>query len=174
MGRKITVNALFLLIISASAGCADFEMHVKKEARGIKPAVILIGPFENRNMNYDPYVSEELRDSLKFEFFRKGYNAIPVLKNESVSLSESAWAVKSCSENSGDILIRGVISQRESGFLAEREVETVITFRIYGRSGSVLGEGIYHAGKSAGEQSLRRDAAEKFVSEFLKNLEKAD
>ena len=77
-------------------------------------------------------------------------------------------------DNSGDVVIKGVISQRESGFLTDRKTDTIISFTVYGKSGKVLGEGFYHDNESAGEESVRRSAADKFVSELIKNLGRVD
>jgi len=167
MGRKI----IFLILMFSAAGCSDFKFHVKKDAHKIKPAVILIGQFDLRNMNYDPYVSDEFRDALKFEFFRRGYNSVSVIENGIIFTDESDRAAKICAAHSGDILIKGVISQRESGFLADRETDTLISFTVYRKDGIVLGEGFYHDKHPAGEESLRRDAADEFVSELIKNFE---
>lgn len=174
MGRIIIFLTVLLSLTLLTSGCAEFELHVKNEAQVAKPSVILIGQFDMRNLNYDPYAADEFRDALKFEFFKRGYSAVTVNGSESGTESESQGAVKICSDNSGDILVRGVISQRESGFLADRKTETLISFIIYRKDGVILGEGFYHDSKSAGEESLRRDAASEFVSSLLKKLEWAD
>ncbi len=170
--QKLVCFVMFTAAVSALSGCADFNLHVKDEARGSKPSVILIGQFEIRNMNYDPYIAEEFRDAVKFEFFKKGYNSVSLKRSEVPVLNESEWAVKTCADNNGDILITGVISQRDSGFLADRKTDTLITFTIFGKTGIVIGKGFYHIDKSAGEEPVRRDAAKKFVSELLNRLEK--
>ncbi len=174
MGREINFIIILISIILGVSACADFELHVKKEGQSIKPSVILIGPFETRNMNYDPYVSEEFKDALKFEFFRRGYNAVLISKSDPLTSTGTDWAAKTSKDNAGDILIKGVISQRESGFLADREIETLVSFTIYSSNGAIIGEGFYHDSRSAGEESLRRSAADKFVSEFIKNLGRVD
>jgi hypothetical protein len=174
MGRvkRILMNFAILTVILSSAGCADFDLHVKDEARGLKPVVILIGQFEIRNMNYDPYVAEEFKDALKYSFFRNGYNSC-LLKNANISdLNETEWAAKTCLDNRGDILVTGVISQRESGFLADRKNDTLITFTIYFKTGAVAGRGFYHVERSAGDENIRRDAADKFVEGLLSAFEK--
>ena len=174
MGRKIKLLLVLSALLYGICGCADFELCVKKELKTIKPRVVLVGPFEIRNMNFDPYASEEFRDALKFEFFRSGYNTICVPKIEQNDNYSSVWAEKICTVYSGDILIRGVISQRETGFLAERENATRISFTVYNRSGEVIGEGFYYDNESAGDESFRRRAAERFVSELISKIEKAD
>jgi hypothetical protein len=172
--RQFKYFVMLAAVVYASSGCADFNLHVKDEARGLKPAVILIGQFEIRNMNYDPFVAEEFRDAVKFDFFKKGYNSVSLKKTDTPVLNETEWAAKTCAENNGDILITGVISQRESGFLADRKTDTLITFTIFGRTGAVIGKGFYHVDKSAGDEPVRRDAAEKFASSLLKRLERVE
>lgn len=172
MGRIIIFLTILPALMLLSSGCARFELHVKKEASGTKPSVILIGPFDMRNMNYDPYVADEFRDALKFEFFRRGYNSITVPVSSQTPVKESEWASKTCTDNSGDIIIKGVISQRESGVLADRETDTLISFTIFRKDGFILGEGFYHDKKSAGEESLRRDAADAITAELMKKFER--
>ncbi|PKL18180.1 MAG: hypothetical protein CVV49_07225 [Spirochaetae bacterium HGW-Spirochaetae-5] len=169
--RKIIILAILTAALSA-VGCADFDLHVKEETRGLKPAVILIGHFEIRNMNYDPYVSEEFRDALKYAFFRRGYNSVSLKNTDLSDLTETECAAKTCADNNGDILVTGVISQRESGFLADRKTNTLITFTIYNKTGTVAGKGFYHVDQSAGDETVRRDAADKFVSELLDTFER--
>ena len=172
MGLKVNAIIVVLIILSAITGCADFDLHIKNEARGVKPAIILIGQFDTRNMNYDPFVAEELRDAIKFEFFKKGYNSISLKNSDAAVLSESELAAKICADNKGDLLVTGVISQRESGFLADRKTDTLITFSIYNKTGAVTGKGFYHIDESAGDESVRRSAAYRFVSELLSSFEK--
>jgi len=174
MGRTINSILIFFGILISVTGCADFELYVKKEAQGVKPGIIIIGQFDIRNMNYDPYVPEEFKDALKMEFFKRGYNSISIQKCETSVLNEAESAAKLCRDNGGDLFIKGVISQRESGFLADRQVETLISFTIFGRNGSIIGEGFFHDNESAGSESLRRSAAEYFVSTLLKKMEQAD
>lgn len=171
--RKLICFVILTAALSVLSGCADFNLHVKDEVQGSKLSLILIGHFEIRNMNYDPYIAEEFRDAVKFEFFKKGYNSVSLKKPDAPVLNELEWAVKTCADNNGDILITGVISQRESGFLADRKTDTLITFTIFGKTGFVIGKGFYHIDKSAGEEPVRRDATKKFVSGLLSRLEKA-
>jgi hypothetical protein len=175
MGRKLKfcIMACLAVLLFAS-GCAGFDLHVKEEAHGTGPAVILLGNFEVRNMNYDPFVAEEFRDALKYEFFRKGYRAVPLNTKVSSSAADAQWAGKTCAENGGDILIRGFISQRETGFLTDRETKTLISFTVFRKDGEVIAEGFYNDNRAAGEDSLRRDAASKLVSELMKKLGKAN
>jgi len=172
MGQKIII--LVLIVLSAVTGCADFDLHIKNEARGVKPAVILIGKFDTRNMNYDPFVAEEFRDAVKFEYFKKGYNCLSLKSLDEVIQNESEWATKVCSDNKGDLLVTGVISQRESGFLADRKTDTLITFTIFNKTGAMTGKGFYHIDESDGDESVRRGAASKFVSELLSSFEKSN
>ena len=172
MERRLII--LVMIVLSAVTGCADFDLHIKDEARGVKPSVILLGRFDTRNMNYDPYVAEEFRDAVKFEFFKNGYNCVSLKNSDDVIPNESEWASKVCAENKGDLLVTGVISQRESAFLADRETDTLITFTIYNKTGVVTGKGFYHIDKSAGDEPVRRGAASKLVSELLLSFEKSN
>jgi len=168
MGRKI----IFMLMMLCLYGCADFELHIKRDKTISVSSIFILCPFEVRNMNYDPYISDEFMDSLKFELFSRGRDCIVVPKYIAVPGNESQWAAKTCSEHSGDILIKGVISQRETGFFSDRKISTVISFIVYDKKGKIIGEGFYHDDISAGNNSLRKDAAERFVSSLLGNTGK--
>lgn len=170
MGRKI----IFIIMLFSVYGCTDFELHVRKEARGHKPGKILICPFDIRNTNYDPYISGEFADSLRYELFTRGYTGIVVTNKNNRPEDESAWVIKTCAGFSGDILVRGVISQRETGFFSDRKVSSLISFIVYDKNGAVIGEGFYYDDVPAAEQSVRKGAAGKFVSSLLDYLEKAD
>lgn len=170
MGRKV----IFMLIVFCHFGCADFELHVRKDSGTSGVSVFLLCPFEVRSMNYDPYISDEFIDSLKYELFCRGRDSVVLPKSVTVSGSESAWAAKTCGEYSGDILIKGVISQRETGFFSDRSISTVISFIIYNRKGGIIGEGFYHDDQPAGDNSVKKDAARKLVSSLLEKLDRVN
>lgn len=163
MGRKITAVMILLLM----TGCGSFEFYIKKNSVIVKIPKILIGDFELRNMIYDPYVAAEYREALKYEFFKRGINICLLPENEDSFKNDtdktSAIAVK----YAGDILIRGIICQRESGFLTSRKVNSSITFMVYSGNGKQIGEGFFYIEDPASDESVKRTAAEKFVSEFL-------
>jgi hypothetical protein len=168
MGRKIII----ILITLCIQGCAEFEFHVRKNDGKAKSPVILLCLFEVRNMNYDPYLSAEFTDLLKYELFSRGRDCIVMHKNMSSADNESVWASKICAENSGNILIRGVISRRETGFFPDRKVSSVITFTVYDRNGKIIGEGFYQDDQDTGGNSFMKDAARKFVTSLLENLDR--
>ncbi len=163
MGREIiAVITLFLI-----TGCADFDLHIRKETFPVKVSKILIGNFECRNMNYDPYVAEEYRDALKFEFFKKGIDALLLPEHEGSLQNDPDKTSALAAKYSGDILIRGVISERESGFLTDREVRSYVSFFVYSCDGREIGEGYFYTENPAANESIKRSAAEKFTNEFL-------
>lgn len=165
MGRKIIAVMTLLLI----TGCADFDLHVRRDATPVKAAVILIGSFESRNMNYDPYVAAEYREVLRFEFFKKGINALLLSEADNPAQADAEKISALSSKYSGDIFIRGVISQRESGFLTDREVNSTVSFFLYAGDGKQVGEAYYYTDDSAALESVKRSAVERFVNEFLKH-----
>lgn len=174
MGIKLIIRILTVSGLIFFIGCAESELYLKKEANGLNPEKILIGDFNVRNMNYDPYVADEFRDALKYAFFIKGYNVVLSSMKDGIAADDLEFAVKTCKENSCDILIKGCISQRESGFLADRETDTLISFKVLRKDGVIIGEGFFYDNMSAGEESLRRTAAEDFVSALVKKIGRAE
>lgn len=163
MGRVI----IFLIAALVMTGCADFELQVKKGALRARPSTVIIGSFELRSMNYDPYVAQGFREALRFEFFKRGIPAVLADRQDEEPANDSQKITGMMGKHSADVFIRGVICQRESGFLTDLEVNSSISFVVYGKDGTVLGEGYYYTDDRAGSETVKRRAAARFVSEFL-------
>ena len=163
MGRVI----IFLIASVVMTGCADFDLQVKKGALRARPSTVLIGSFELRSMNYDPYVAQGFREALRFEFFKRGIPAVLTDRQDEEPANDSQKVAGMMGKYSADVFIKGAICQRESGFLADLEVNSSISFVVYGKEGTVIGEGYYYIADRAGNETVKRRAAAKFVSEFL-------
>ncbi|HOP63469.1 MAG TPA: hypothetical protein PK358_07965 [Spirochaetota bacterium] len=163
MGKKITALLALLLF----TGCAEFDLHIRKGAAPVKASKILIGNFEFRNMSFDPYVAPEFREALKFEFFKRGFDAELIPEGEELSTTGNGKLKALAEKYSGDIIICGVISQRETGFLTDREIRSSVSFLVFSGAGEQIGEGYYYADVAASDEYVRRGAAGKFVKQFL-------
>ena len=166
MGRKIIIVCILLLI----TGCAEFDLYIKKGKTPAKVSKVLIGSFEFRNMAYDPYVSNEYREALKFEFFKREVDAVLISENgdSSQELTEKIPGI--AAKYKGDIFIRGIITQRETGFLTDREIHSSVNFIIYSSEGKQIGESYYYTVEPAADESVKRAASGKFVKEFLEHI----
>jgi len=159
---------IMLLITVFSAGCAEMNLFVKDEMRGSGPSKILIGEFITRDMSYDPFLADGLTDSVRFEFFSRGYNVqvwkrSPEDKKMYDTPSDTAAL---CAGASADVLITGVISRKESGSFADRRVYYSVTFIIRNKSGNITGEGNYRD-TNIDEPVFVKEAAGEFVKEFI-------
>lgn len=168
--QKLT--AVVLTMIFLITGCADFDACIKKEPLSHGISKVLIGNFEYRNISYEPYIVPSFKEALGFEFFKKGIIAGFVGQQDEVPDNDNQQIAALMKKMSGDILIKGVISQRESGFLTDREISSYVSFVIYNKQGSVIGQGLYKDNKSAGDDSFQKYAAAKISSVIINKLNK--
>ncbi len=166
MGKKITA---FLTAIVLLTGCASFDLNIRNNGTAVKITKILIGNFEFRNLSYDPYISAEYREALRYEFFKRGVNTLIIPDAEDSPKGDSISASALAAKYSGDILIRGVITQRESGFLTDREISSSVNMLIYAADGQQIGESFFYTDEPASDEAVKRSAVVKFVTEFLSN-----
>ena len=168
MVNKIT--CVICMMIMLTTGCAEFDAYVKKDPLSHGIVKVVIGNFEYRSMNYDPYSVPAFRDALRFEFFKKGINADLIRSQDDTSDSDNQCIAAAISRMSGDILIKGVISQREAGFLTDRVISSSISFLIYNKKGDIIGQGVYSDDESAGDDSFKHSAALKISSLVITKL----
>ncbi|HRX49645.1 MAG TPA: hypothetical protein P5120_19125 [Spirochaetota bacterium] len=166
MGRKIIFTFMLFMI----TGCAEFDLHIRSERVPAKVSKILIGNFEFRNMTYDPYISTEYREAIKFEFFKRGIDALLIPDSENSLTDYIEKIPELAGKYKGDIFIRGIISQRETGFLTDREINSSVNLIIYSADGRQIGESYYYTDKQAADESAKRDLSERFVNTIIKNL----
>lgn len=165
MGRITALVAVLLFI----TGCSGFDLNIRNSGMPVKTSRVLIGNFEFRNLSYDPYLSSEYREALRYEFFKRNVNALLIPETEDQPKGDFASASALAGKYSGDILIRGVITQRESGFLTGREISSSVSFLVYAADGRQIGEGYFHTDEAASEESVKRKAAVRFVTGLLDN-----
>lgn len=161
------IIALVLLLCS----CSSFDMHIKEGATSAPPSLILIQTFDVRDSDFDPHIAAEFSEALRFEFFKMGYMS-RIIDNSGKrgSTDDPEYVENLCSKFKGNLLITGVISRRETGFLTDREVSTGIIFQVYSGKGVLLSEGCFHDPDSPDIYAAGRVASQKFTGELSSQL----
>lgn len=70
---KLVSLTIISALCATTIACSRFESHFRVQGIGARPNRILIGYFERRSLKFNPYVDKNFRDSLRFEFFKRGY-----------------------------------------------------------------------------------------------------
>lgn len=165
------MKRLVIIFVLLCSGCADMQFFVKDELKNSRPSKILIGEFITRDMRYDPYLADQLRETVRFVFFRRGYD-VQVVKHDVVEkkpCDTPADAAALCTGSGSDVLVTGVISRREAGSFADRSVYYSVVYVIRDRSGKIKGEAHY-SDCNVDEASFVKEASESFVDEFTKQV----
>ncbi len=163
MGKK---SAALIVLVLCVAACSDFRLHVKKgNVFGGKKTVI-IGPFEVRNINYDPFLESQFRDALNFEFFTRGVHTVLLTNGELETLSGRSFR-RICEEKNADFIITGVISFIEEGYLSERSSSSSVLFKIIRNDGTAAGQGYYRTDKLISSDLVMREAVSEFADAVL-------
>lgn len=161
------IFASMLLLCS----CSSFELHIKEGASIPPPSLILIQNFDVRDSDFDPHIADEFSEALRFEFFKMGYMSRIIDNSEKRgSVDDPEFVEGLCSKFKGSILIAGVISRRETGFLTERKESSGITFQVYSGRGVLLSEGCFNDPDSPDIYAAGRMAAQKFTGELSSQL----
>lgn len=162
------VKAVLMLMIALFfSGCGELDLFVMDELAGSGPSVVLLGEFTSRDMGYDPFLAEELREAVGFAFFRRGYGVVPWKRDatDKKAYDTPADAAALCAAAGADLLITAVISRKESGSFASRRVYYSVSFIIRNRNGTISGRGDY-ADCNVDEPVFVKKAAESFAGEF--------
>lgn len=156
----------FLILLLAITGCTEMRFFIRDDMKGVPTSKILIGDFKTRDTNYDPFISDELREALRFEFFRKGYNVQITDSNEKNGIQTEQDCAVLCSSTGSDVIITGSISRKETGAFADRSVYLSVSFLIINKNGTVTGQALY-TGRDIEEPSFIKKTSESFVSGFI-------
>jgi len=70
MKRVIFAGAVIHIL-----SCSTMDLHFNANVLRTRPESILIGHIESRTVTYRPYAASNLRDALRFEFFRHGFRS---------------------------------------------------------------------------------------------------
>ncbi len=160
------------LLLFAFSSCSTMDLHIKESALSSKPGKILIGFFEKRNMKYEPFFEKNFRDSLRFQFFQLGYNAIVIKPDRSEGNKQgkhdlsSEGIKKIMSRYGGDLFIQGAISEMEIGDIADNKTSTTVIFQIYNKSGEIAGEAQCITSDTIVDASVRNEVTKSFVEKL--------
>jgi|GEM_PF-1947207 len=166
---KLIMALCFAAII---AGCANYEIHMLDE-NAVKGKV-MISEFQIRDRDYDPFLSREFSDVLRFEFFKRGFE-VALADSELFSTKEAVNKTEiikgACRKTGSNYFIEGTITKRELGFLLDKELSSYVSIRIYNSLGVKKGEASYTIEKSFEENSVQQDCAERFAESFIEKTE---
>ncbi|GEM_PF-595408 len=177
------------LIIAALAGCSSLETHFRTRGIRARPKKIIIESFEIRSMKYNPYVVKNLRDSLRFEFFKRGYE---VALSENGARGRPAAVVKEATENKtaeapGDVKqettapiieerkvpperldpgvsVSGALFEAEIGEIEDTETSTMISFVVRDGEGGQIGEGRLLSSRSMSDAKAVGEVARRIAA----------
>jgi hypothetical protein len=143
-------KGLFPLLIIFLVSCYRIDICIQEEGIPQKPDKILIGYFEKRILDFDPFIEKNFREALRFDLFKHGYR-VELL---SPATGESGKGVEMYNLSSQMIreynrihtsgfFIQGVISERSYGDAMETETSTLVLLLLYNREGKKIGEARY-------------------------------
>ncbi|HSV97222.1 MAG TPA: hypothetical protein VLM75_09830 [Spirochaetota bacterium] len=186
--KRPMLFAVFIQILS----CATMDLHFRENALKNRPGAILIGHLESRTVTYRPYAAANLRDSLRFEFFSRGFRS-ELAENDGPAPRENApsGAMESpdpdttrkkrqavgvpsreavaalCTRHSADIFIGGSFSESGTGDYADTETSTLVTLLVYERTGEKIGEVRYLLNDTMADASVAKTVAEKLAGAII-------
>ncbi len=136
---KAAIPALCLL-----ASCSTVDIAVRPVAKGCNPKTVLLGPFENRVMDFNPFTGKNFRDCLAHEFFARGYSVVPGPPPEAKMDASNALPSENdirelCLRHSADLYIRGSIFEARYGDAVEDRTSTAVTVDLFGKNGAMIG-----------------------------------
>ena len=146
-------KVLFPLAVIFLVSCYKIDICIQKGSISKKPDKILIGFFEKRILEFDPFIEKNFREALRFDLFKRGYRvellSLPVTDKSEKGISAYNLSSQRISEynsrHSSDLFIQGVISERSYGDAMETETSTLVLLLLYNREGKRIGETRYIA-----------------------------
>ncbi|HPS57721.1 MAG TPA: hypothetical protein PK514_06405 [Spirochaetota bacterium] len=164
------MKRLVIIFMIISPACGDMSFFIRDDLKVTGNGKILIGDFSSRDMSYDPFLADELRDRLRFTLFSNGYD-VQIVEDDvdKKRLNHTSDIAALCNSNGCDVFITGVVSRKEVISITDRKVYLSVSFVIMDRNGKVKGEGSY-IDCNVDAPEFIKDAAESFVSEFTKQV----
>jgi hypothetical protein len=189
--KRALLAASLLPIMS----CASIELHFRQDAFKNRPELILVGPIESRSLAYLPYAAANLRESLRYEFFRRGFRSElleglaaetregpsmndtdtmgpkkPSKRALSFNTPDREALASLCERHSADMIILGSFSESHSDDYADTKTTTLVSLIVYARSGEMAGEVRYLFGDSLADPSKSAKTAAKLAGAILSRL----
>ncbi len=165
-----------LLLAIFIASCAHVNISVRDEARGSAPRSVLIGRFENRVLDYNPFVVGNFRDSLACEFFARGYTVrhLPPPdsgKDQSPGLLADITAIRELAlKQDADLVIQGTVFEARYGDAVEDRTSTAITLTLYNKTGALVGTARFIAADTLADAGAVRALSGKMVQAIHSKL----
>ena len=197
--RKSVLIISLLAIMIQLLSCSSFEIQFRPQMMKSRPKKILIGTFENRTPQYNPFIVKDFRDSLRFEFFKLGYDAeLSAMEGSKITGSDTCEGKKVVSSNtkepqnsetnpiaasknaiqlccekySSDLLITGSISILETDELTDSKASTLILASIYNNSGELVGEAHYIGSDQMEDAKSIKNISKRFADNIHSKLRK--
>lgn len=150
-------------LIAISGACASVDYHINRPVAPVTS--VLIGQFEKRGFDYNPFVAKNLREALGFEFFRRG---VEVRCPSEPSASPDAASIESLCKSAGaDLYLQGSCWEITTGEIMEPETVSSVTVLLFDRSGKKIGEARREARGSLSSPENTRCAASDITREIL-------
>ncbi len=158
-----------LILAVCIASCAHVDIAVREEARRSAPRSVLIGHFENRVMDYNPFIVGNFRDFLACEFFARGYTVrhLPPPdsgKDQPPGLLVDGAAVQELAlKQDADLVIQGTVFEARYGDAVEDRISTAITLKLYNKTGGLVGTARFIARDTLADAGAVRALSAKMV-----------
>ncbi len=144
------IKGLCPLLIIFLVSCSRIDLCIQHGSIPKKPDRILIGYFEKRILEFDPFIEKNFRDALRFDLFKRGYRVellSPVIDGSKKGIGPYNLSSQMISEynrrHSSDLFIQGIISERSYGDAMETETSTLVLLLMYNSEGIRIGEARY-------------------------------
>lgn len=169
--RTIMIIAALML-----CSCATVDIAVRDASRGSAPNSVLIGFFESRVLDFNPYTAKNFRDFLAYEFFARGYTVIMADSiekgEESRTIAGDERAADHVRKQPADLFVQGIIFESRYGDAIEDTTSTSITVHLYDKSGSRIGTARCISSDSLNAAGNVRSLSKKIVSSIHSRLSK--
>jgi hypothetical protein len=144
--------------------CSSVDYFVRSGPMPKKPNRIIIGVFEKRSLVIDGNVEKSIREALRFELRKKGYEAYmlgaeaqrPALKPEEI--------MKITADQKAELLLQGTISIDNGGDPLSSDNDSMIAVTVYDASGMVVCEIRHYCDQDIALTRVHRDAVSTIVS----------
>lgn len=170
----------FTIIIACIlfSSCVAIDITVRDDVRGTAPHNILLGNFENRVLDYNPFIVRNFRDSLAYELFTRGYTVrhLPPpdqAKDHYPHIQMEGTAIQEVAQKLGaDLVIQGTIFEARYGDAVEDRTSTAITLNLYNKNGALVGTARCITADTLTDADTVRTLSEKLVKAVHSKLSK--
>lgn len=170
----ITTLIIFTTILVSTLSCSTSDIFINKDNIRYKPKNILIANFERRNLSYDPFIIDNFKDLLKYEFYKLGYNAI-ILQNKTkiskaTSLKEDSTE-SLLSKYKPYLFIQGTVSENNYGDSIDQDISVSIMLELFNHNSKEIGKAIYLTSNTLSDSKFLRKVTQSLANDIIKNIE---